>query len=325
MKVEFSNTHNYIFFLIPILVLITLILAYQKRNSIIKALSFNIDYRFKVIKPTLMTLGIILIAFSLLGPQILKGYQEVERSGLDLYILVDTSKSMLAEDIKPNRLARSKKSIENLIDSLEGDRIGLIPFSSDSYVQMPLTDDYDLAKMFLEVIDTDLIAGGGTNIAAALKLAKESFDESAKGDKVVVIFSDGEEHNQSGIEVAKGLEEVKVYTVGVGSKEGALIPAYDSQGTKVGYKRNQAGKYVNSKLNIASLKKIAENGGGKFYLASLTGGEIGQLIDDISKLKRDKYSKDKVKKFTKIYQYFLATGLFLFLVGYLLPEWRGLK
>jgi Ca-activated chloride channel family protein len=323
--VEFTNIKNSIYFLIPILVLITLILAYQKRNGIIKALSFDIDYRFKVIKPTLMTMGILLIAFSLLNPQILKGYQEVEKSGLDMYLLIDISKSMLAEDIKPNRLERTKKSIENLIDSLEGDRVGFIPFSSDSYVQMPLTDDYDLAKMFLEVMDTDMIAGGGTNIASALKLAKESFDESAKGDKVVVIFSDGEEHNQSGIEVAENLGKVKVYTVGVGTEDGALIPEYDSQGNRVGYKRDQSGKYVNSKLNISSLREIAESGGGKSYLVSLIGDEIEQLIDDISKLKRDKYSKDKIKKFIKIYQYFLATGLFLFLLGYLLPEWRGLK
>jgi len=323
--VEFSNTDNYIFFLIPILVLITLILAYQKRNTIIQALSFNIDYRFKVIKPTLMILGVILIAFSLLGPQILKGYQEVEKSGLDIYILIDTSKSMLAEDIKPNRLARTKKSIENLLNSLRGDRVGFIPFASDSYVQMPLTDDYDMAKMFLEVIDTDMIAGGGTNIASALKLAKKSFDESAKGDRVVIIFSDGEEHNQSGIEVAQNLEGVKVYTVGVGTKDGALIPEYDSQGDRIGYKRNQSGKYVNSKLNISSLKEIAQQGKGKSYLASLTGNEIKQLINDISKLKRDKYTKDKVKKFTKIYQYFLAIGLLFLLLGYFLPEWRGLK
>ncbi|WP_018247441.1 VWA domain-containing protein [Orenia marismortui] len=317
---EFSKLDNIVYLIIPFLALIILILGYRKRDNIIKYFNFKAIYRFKIAKTILIVLGIILIAFSLLDPQIFRGYKEVEKKGLDIYILLDTSKSMLAEDIKPNRLFRMKKSIEKVLNSLQGDRVGFIPFASDAYIQMPLTDDYDLAKMFLEVIDTDMIAGGGTNIAAGLDLAQESFDKSAKGDKVILIFSDGEEHNQGAVRVAKEIENEKIYTIGLGTKEGALIPEYSDSGQKIGYKKDQVGNYVNSKLNINSLQEIAKVGAGKFYLSTLKGDEIDHLIDNILKLKRQEYRKDKIKKFTKIYQYFLGTGILIFLIGYFLKE-----
>lgn len=323
-ELEFSNLDNLIYFLVPIIVLVILIFAYQKRDRIIKALRLNIEYKFKIIKPSLIVIGIILITVSLLGPQILKGHREVEKEGLDIYILIDVSKSMLAQDVKPNRLARTKKSIESLLNSLQGDRVGFIPFSSDAYIQMPLTDDYYLAELFLEVIDTDMIAGGGTNIASAINLAQKSFDKSSQGDRVILIFSDGEEGNRKGVATAKESKEVKIYTVAMGTKKGALIPEYDSNGNRSGYKRDQSGNYVNSKLNPVGLEKIAQAGDGRFYLSTIEGNEIDKLVDDISRLKRDKSRKDKVKKFSKIYQYFLGSGLLIFLIGYFLDERSGL-
>ena len=323
-QVEFSELSNAVYFLIPLLVLITLVFAYRKRDRIIEQLQWGLEYKFKILKPALIVLGLGLIVFSLLGPQVLEGYQEVEQKGLDIYLVVDTSKSMLAQDVKPSRLQRAKKGIQQLIDSLDGDRVGFIPFSSDAYIQMPLTSDYHLAKMFLEVIDTGMIAGGGTDIAAAINLAKNSFDRSAQGEKVIVIFSDGEVHNPEGIKAARKIKNTKIYTVGVGTKQGGLIPQYNAQGEKVGYKKDNTGQYVNSKLKQATLEKIAGQGSGRFYRLDLQNRAIDRLIEQISQLQKRKLGTDRIKKFRQLYQYFLGAGLLLLLIGYFLPE-RGEK
>ncbi|MFO7819114.1 MAG: VWA domain-containing protein [Halanaerobacter sp.] len=322
-KFEFGQLGNLIYFLIPVLVLIILILAYRKRDKIIKQLEWGLNYRYKILKIVLVCLGLGLIVFSLLGPQVLEGYQEVEEKGLDIYLCVDTSKSMLAQDVEPSRLKRVQRGVEQLLNSLDGDRVGLIPFASDAYVQMPLTSDYRLAKMFLEVIDTNMIAGGGTNIASALELAQESFDRSAQGEKVIIIFSDGETHNSEGVQAAQNLENTRVYTVGVGTKKGALIPEYNAQGEKVGYRKDSAGQHVNSKLNQAALEKIAQQGEAEFYRLDLQNQAVEKLIREIAQLEEREFSRDKIKKFKQLYQYFLAAGLILFIVGYFLPERGG--
>jgi len=321
-QIEFSELGNAVYFFIPVLALITLIFAYRKRDKIINQLQWGLKYRFKVLKTTFIILGLGLIVFSLLGPQVLKGHQEVEQKGLDIYIAVDTSQSMLAQDVKPSRLQRAKRGIQQLIDSLDGDRVGFIPFASDAYVQMPLTSDYHLAKMFLEVIDTAMIAGGGTDIDSAINLAQKSFDRSAQGKKVIVVFSDGEAHNAEGIKAVKKTKDTKIYTIGVGTKKGGLIPQYNQQGEKVGYKKDDSGQYVNSKLEQATLEKIAQQGTGNFYRLDLQNQTIDKLINQIAQLEKRNLGTDRIEKFRQLYQYFLAAGLLFFMVGYFLAE-RG--
>jgi Ca-activated chloride channel family protein len=135
----------------------------------------NIKIKLKAIRSVLIIAGLCFMVFSLMGPQRFQGFAEVKKTGMDIYVLIDTSKSMLVEDVQPNRISRAKKIIENILNNLKGDRIGFIPFSSGAYIQMPLTDDYQLAGMFLDVIDTNMIGGGGTNIGAAISLANDSF------------------------------------------------------------------------------------------------------------------------------------------------------
>jgi Ca-activated chloride channel family protein len=275
-----------------------------------------------------MTIAIGLIVFSLLGPQKLKGLTEVNRKGLDIYVLIDTSKSMLAEDIKPNRISRARKIVENIIDNLEGDRIGFIPFSSSAFVQMPLTDDYDLAKMFLKVIDTDMIGGGGSNVGTAISLADKSFDQTSSADKVVIVLSDGEEHDSNSLEVLKKINDdnLKVFTIGIGTDKGGLIPVYDPiTNDVIDYKKDQNGQPVMSKLNSDILKRLASSGDGAYYQSSLTGEEINSLINDIRYLKRDVLKTRKLKRYRLLYQYFLGAGILLFVLAYLIPERRKLQ
>jgi Ca-activated chloride channel family protein len=301
-----------------------MILAYRKKEGILRMMRINTGIRFKAIRIMLLIAGLALMVFALMGPQIFQGFSEVKREGMDIYVLIDTSKSMLVEDIKPDRISRSKKVIEGIIDNLNGDRIGFIPFSSDAYVQMPLTDDYQLAKMFLNVVDTDMIAGGGTNIAAAIRLADSSFERISSADRVILVLSDGEEFDSNSLEVLNSIndEHLKVYTVGIGSEKGGLIPVYDAQGQVIGYKKDKKGDFVTSRLVPDTLQKLAEMRNGSYYQSSVSGKEIGLLVKDIASLNRDTIETKKIRRFKKLYQYFLGAGILLFLTAYLLPE-RG--
>ncbi len=323
-KLEFRYLENVIYLVIPILLVVLLVMAYRKKERILDSINLKVMNRYKFIGTFLITVGILLIVFSLLGPQVFKGYREVEKEGLDIYILFDTSKSMLSEDIKPARIEQAKNIVDRILDSLAEDRVGLIPFSSDAYIQMPLTDDYQLARMFLNVIDTDMIAGGGTDIGAAINLAVSSFQRSAQGDKVVLIISDGEEHDSTSLDAVKAIEEenIIVFTIGIGTEKGGLIPVFNQQGIKESYKKDQRGEYVISRLQPDILKQLAEAGRGSYFQTTMAGQEIDSIIDKISSLEGRQYKIDRIRNFTQLYQYFLGTGLLLFFVGYLLIERR---
>lgn len=312
---------NAVFILVPVLALVFMILAYRKKERILKLMKIDLKIRFKNTRNILILLGMALMFFSLLGPKLFIGFAETTKEGLDIYVLIDTSKSMLVEDIQPNRITRAKKIIENLIDKLEGDRIGFIPFSSDAYVQMPLTDDYQLARMFLDVIDTDMISGGGTNIAAAINLADKSFKSVSSSERVVVIISDGEEQDSDSQEVVKKIKDnnLRIYTIGVGTEKGGLIPVYDDKGEqRIGYKKDQSGNIVTSRLTTEILKKLAQSGNGSYYQ-----NEADNLVKDLSSLKRSTLKTDKIRKFHHLYQYFLGPGILLFLAAFFLPERRN--
>ena len=325
---EFKYPLNIVYIVLPLASCILLFLGSEKKERILNILKIKTVRKYRVLRSLLAVLGLGLILFSLLGPQSFIGVTKVHKEGLDIYVLIDTSKSMLVEDIKPDRLSRAKKIIENIITKLDGDRIGFIPFSSAAYIQMPLTDDYQLARMFLDVIDTDMIGGGGTNVGTAISLAQKSFNEASSADRVVIVLSDGEEHNSNSVDILKSIKDdrLKVFTIGIGTEKGGLVPDYDSTGIqKAGYKKDKNGEFVMSKLNADTLKSIASTGNGAYYPASVTGEEISSLTKKISSLKRSNYNTDEVKRFKQLYQYFLGPGILLFLIAYLLPERRNVS
>lgn len=317
---------DYLYFLIFGILIFIFSMGYRKKRTGFQFLKIKFNNKLEIIKIIGMILGLFFIILSLLEPKIMKGTVSSKKEGLDIYVLIDVSSSMDAEDIKPRRMDRAKYSILSLINSLKGDRIGFIPFSSDAYIQLPLTDDYGMAKLFLEVVDTDMIYGGGTNIEKAIETAVQSFDKTAKGDKVIIVFSDGEEHDNKAIEISKKTEDIKIYTVGVGTIEGSLIPEYINK-IKRGYKKDRNGNNVITKLNTSTLKEIADYTKGKFYLSTLKGDEIEKLVDDISKLKIGEYKENEIKIYRHLFQYFLSIGLVLFVLFYFLyiPEFKANK
>ena len=324
-NLEFKYPSNIIFLLLAIAAVACFILAFGKKEKILAALRLGFKMRFKALRAVLLGAALVLMVIALMGPQVFRGYGEVNKTGMDIYVLVDTSKSMLVTDINPDRLTVAKRIAETLLDNLNGDRIGFIPFASAAYIQMPLTDDYQLARMFLDVMDTEMISGGGTNLAAAIKLANDSFVRSSSADRVILILSDGEEHDSSSVDALKKVkdEQVKIFTVGIGTEKGGLVPVLNNAGDKIiDYMKDEGGNPITSRLNANILEKLAKSGRGAYYQATLQGSETTALLEDLSALKRDAYEMIKIKRFQQLFQYFLGPGILLFMIAWFLPERR---
>ena len=322
---EFKYPMNVFYSLLAIIALTFFILAFWKKEKILALLRLSGKIRFKLPRSLLLGAGLGLIAFSLLGPQVFAGYTEVSKTGMDIYILIDTSKSMLVTDIKPDRMTIAKKIVGDLLDNLQGDRIGFIPFASGAYIQMPLTDDYQLARMFLDVMDTDMISGGGTNLAAALKLASDSFKRASDADRVVIILSDGEENDGVSYNTLMGIEDtrIKIYAIGIGTEKGGLIPIYNAAGDAVvDYMKDDRGNPATSRLEPENLQKLARDGNGSYFQATLQGYETQSLVEELLTLKRDVSESERIEHFEPMFQYFLGAGLLLFITAWFFPDRR---
>jgi len=275
---KFGNL-NYLFLLwiVPVLVVFYLY-AFRKRDKLLqlfcgKELVGELVPDFKRsrrgIKALLMLLSIIFGIVALTQPQWGFHWEEIKRVGVDIIVAIDVSESMLAEDVKPNRLERAKREIFDLIEMLEGDRVGLIAFAGTSFVQCPLTLDYGACKMFLDYIDTDLIPVPGTAIADVIRTAIKSFSKRERKSKALILITDGEDHEGEPIEAAKEAkkEGIKIFPIGVGQEGGAPIPLKDGSG---GFKKDRQGDMVITHLDETILQKIALETGGS-YVRSVTG------------------------------------------------------
>ena len=326
MPTDLDIQHPYgLLFLIPAFAaVVCFALAFGKKERIMVLLMPGQTIRWKALKTIVLCAALVLMVFALSGPRAFAGFTTRSKSGLDIYLLIDCSKSMLVSDIAPDRMAIAKRIARDLLNHLDGDRIGFIPFASDAYIQMPLTDDYQLAGMFLDVIDTDMISGGGTNLAAALRLAGDSFDRSAQSDQVILILSDGEEHDGDSLEMLNRIvgERVRVYTIGIGTEKGGLVPVYNGDSIIVDYMKDAQGQPVTSRLMADTLQQLARNGRGAYYQASQQGSESETLIEAFSTLKRGIRESEQIRRFKPMYQCFLGLGILLFIVAWFLPERR---
>ena len=259
---EFGNLQNFICLIFPLILLLIMILGMRKRKDILNILKLRNKRRISIIKILLLTLGSVLVVISLLSPQKEIEDEEIEVKGMNIYVLIDTSRSMLTEDVYPNRLEAGKRVLTNLIQSLKGDRVGFIPFSDSAYIQMPLTDDYNITQNYINAIDTTLISGGGTELYQALELAEKSFKEIGSENKTVIVISDGGDFDKKSLDFVKE-NKIDVYSIGVGTKEGNVIPEY-LNGVKRGFIKDESGSAVISKLNSDFLQKISNENNGKF-------------------------------------------------------------
>ena len=270
----------------------------------------------EILKEVVLIFATMFIFISLSGPQWGKKLHPITRRGLDIIVAIDTSLSMNAEDIKPNRITGAKRELTNFIDALKGDRIGIIAFAGKPFLQCPLTLDYYAAKMFLDMINTDLIPYPGTAIADAIKLALRSFSTKEKKHKVLVVITDGEDHKGNVLEVAQEAKRqgVRIYTIGIGSSEGEPIPIYDEKGALKEYKKDKYGNTVMSKLDESTLQKVALLTGGKYFRFTDASSEINALYNDISRMEKKKLKSTLFTQYEDRFQYPLFFGIIILIL-----------
>ncbi|MBP7460942.1 MAG: VWA domain-containing protein [Candidatus Delongbacteria bacterium] len=297
-------------------------------NKITPYLSFKRQY----LKFSLILLSILFMILAVARPQFGTRMEVVKRKGIDLIIALDISSSMLAEDISPNRLIRAKMEIDQIIDQLKGDRIGLVIFSGVSFVQCPLTLDYSAAKMMLDIIHPDLIQSPGTNIGDAIQMAQKSFGQDDQKSKVLLLISDGEDHQG---EIKKTAEEasangIRIFTVGIGSPEGVPIPQFDASGNRIGYKKDRTGTIIVSKLDESILEQIALLTNGKYYQATPSNSEIHKIFEEIDKMDKKEFDARKFSQYEERYYIPLAFSLLFLIAESIIPDrkrkkqiWKG--
>jgi Ca-activated chloride channel family protein len=235
-------------------------------------------------KAALFILAYIFLIIAMADPQIGQTVEEVKREGVDIIVALDVSMSMMAEDISPNRLEKAKYEVSKLIDILEGDRIGLVAFAGMAHVQCPLTLDYSAAKLFLRLMDVNLIPQPGTAIGDAIREATKAFNQKERKHKVLILITDGEDHESKPIEAADeaAAEGIKIFTIGLGSPQGVPIPLYDKYGNPAGFKKDRDGNVVTTKLDVTTLQTIAFNTGGEYYISTAGETELKKIYEKIN-------------------------------------------
>ena len=277
--------------------------------------------------------GLALLIIAAAGPKIGTEVREVKRQGVDLLIALDLSASMNAEDIKPSRLEKAKYEITRLIEKLKGDRVGLIVFTGEAYLQSPMTLDYSALRLFLNIAETSQMPSSSTDFSAAMETASEAFrsgkeeNKSSKAAKVLMIISDGENHGSNYGEALQGLEEqnVSVYTLGLGTESGTTIPLYNDSGSLQGYKRNSNGKVISTKLQPQVLRSIAEEGGGEYYEIRSGGSGVDAFLGRLDELQQGEFASQEYADFKNQYQWLAGIGLVFLIVGIVFPSYRSKK
>lgn len=337
---RFANSYLFILlWLIPALIVFYVLAFKSKRRAmarfgnleLLQKLSRSTSRRRLVIKLALLLFIILLMVAALARPQIGTKIEEVKREGVDIIVAMDVSASMLARDIQPSRLQKAKHEVETFIDRLRGDRIGLIAFSGVAFVQCPLTLDYGAAKIFLDILEPSLIPVPGTALGKAVQKAIETFDQRERKHKVLVLITDGEDHEG---DVMKDVEEAErqgivIYCVGIGSPKGDPIPMAETSESGA-FKKDRGGEVVLTRLDELTLEKIALQTGGKYFRASSGEDELDKIYDEIAKMEKKELGSLQFSQFEDRFQYFIALALLLLLIEFVTPErvrvvreWRG--
>lgn len=269
-------------------------------------------------KNFLLLIPLILLIIAAARPQWGQTTQIIHKEGLDIAICFDVSLSMKATDIRPNRLQRAKDQIALFLDNLRGDRIALIPFAKTSFIKLPMTDDYQAAKLFISLLDIDSVPVPGTDIGDALLTAETAFPDPDR-NKVIILISDGEDLEESGVEIAKELGEkgIVIYTLGIGSPDGSPIRIRTESGREE-YVRDDRDNIVISRLDVNTLRRIADHGNGQFFLVTPHQGEISEILRDIEKLERSRYDAKEYVRYNEQYRYFVLIALILLIIESLL-------
>ncbi len=292
------------------------------QSNLLSELTASLDSRKRRLKILLISSGVLFCLLALIRPQWGFQWEEVKRRGLDILIAIDTSKSMLAEDVRPNRLERSKLAVKDLVKKLKGDRVGLIAFAGKAFLQCPLTLDYNGFMLSLDSLGVDSVPKGGTSVSSAINTALNSYEGGLSKYKILIIITDGEDHKGKVIEAARQAkaEGIKIFSVGIGTREGELIPFQDEAGRRT-YLKDREGNFVKSRLDEKTLQEAALITGGSYVKAA--GAEFGlDLIysEKLSKLEKKEFAGSMRKRYEERFQIPLLLGLLLLVVEPLIRE-----
>jgi Ca-activated chloride channel homolog len=340
---------SHLWWLVAVPIFLLIFLYYRRRWKKVSAQSFgarvfpylvqNFSYRKAFVKVICLCLALSLFVLSWARLQMGKGQNEVKSEGVEIMLLVDVSKSMLAEDVRPNRLEHAKKEIMRLLDMLGGDKVGLIAFAGSSVLLSPLTVDKAALKMFVESLSPESVENQGTEIGPALKEAREALtrggtesDEKARVTKVVLVLSDGEDHEPGTEKIAADMaaDGMRIFTMAFGTEAGAKVPIRDARGSLVEYLRDKGNKEVITKVKGDFLRAIASAGKGSFYHVTFGGDQMKSVREDLDRLEKAEFDTVMASSYEERYQWMLLAGILFALLELYLgnrksgqPKWKG--
>lgn len=317
-----DKTYFIYFIAIAILLFAFVLVLFWKRrkqkafadSNLLEKLSPEASPFKSVLKILTIAIALSFLILALVNPKMGTKLKTIKREGVDIVFALDVSKSMLAEDIAPNRLEKAKQIISKIINKLGSDRVGIIIYAGNAYPLLPITTDQAAAKMFLQNADTDMVSSQGTAINEALKLAKSYYDDEEQTNRYLFIVSDGEDHEENVSYVAEEAtkEGIKIFTIGIGKPEGGPIPL-KRNGTLIGYKKDRKGEVVITQLNDKTLQKIANDGNGKYLLGNNTTKTVEYIDELLLKADKKEFETKQFSDFKDQFQWFIGLGI-LFLV-----------
>lgn len=330
---------NYLW-LIPVIIIVGFIFDRMSRKKMEAAigsrlypfLSSSVSRKKRSIKTTLQVLAVLCFVLALARPQMGESQQEVKSEGVEIIFAVDVSESMMAEDVKPSRLAQAKAELSRLVDLMPGNKVGIVAFAGSAALLSPLTNDPGAIKMYLESLEPSSVSSQGTNFTEALKISKEAFerggvstDETVKVTRVILIASDGEDHEQGALDEAKKMagEGVRIFSLAYGTEKGGAIPVRDGMGFLKGYKKDRQGQTILTTVKGDALRALAEAGQGSFYFATFGGEQTKLLVEDISKLEKAQFDTTMATQYEERFQTVLMFGIIIALLELFLGERRN--
>ena len=315
--------------IIPVIILFFLVLQFWKHRTqrkfadkqLLKRLSPNTSLFKSVLKIIVLCLAFACLAIALVNPKIGTKLETIKREGVDIVFAVDVSKSMLAEDIAPNRLEKAKQLVTQIINNLASDRVGIIAYAGKAFPQLPITTDYASAKMFLQSMNTEMLSSQGTAINEAIKLATTYYDDEEQTNRVLIIISDGEDHSKEATSVAEEANEagIRIFTIGVGEVQGGPIPE-KRNGIVINYKKDNQGETVITRLDEETLKNIAAEANGIYINGKNTSDVVKTIGDLLNAMDKKEFETKEFSEFKDQFQWFLGFAIFFLLLDIFLLE-----
>ena len=338
-----------LYFLIVVIFYATIYIALEKHftkkldsafgKKVASYLTQSLSITKRRIQIGLQVLGLIFLILALARPQAGESQQEIKSEGIELLILADVSESMMAEDVRPSRLAQMKIELSKLLDLMPGNKIGMIAFAGSSALLSPLTSDPNALRMYVDSLDINSVSSQGTNFETALSYAKEAFekggvtqDPTSRTTRVILVASDGEDQEKGALEVAKTLASggIKIFTVAYGTEKGGAIPVRDNYGAMTGYKKDASGKTVLTQVHGDFLKSLADVGGGQFYFSYSNGDHLKKFVSDVGEFEKSQFQSSMMTQYEEKFTFPLLIGLILIFISLFITDrkpnaalWKG--